>query len=333
MTPIGRLRVAMLVDREVVAGGRIRSDATDRHVFASLRRQAAHVALAPFTSAAALFRFLDAERPDVVFNLTEHVGGNRLLDAHVCALLELRGVPYTGAGPKGLTLCRDKALSKLVAARAGFRTPWFFVADDPIPDDVPFPLIVKPRLGDSSEFVNQASLVTSRRALAQRIAFLRRRKVADIICEEFVGGREMVVGHFCGRTLPPRELVVGRAGSEATRIFSARLKHLPAHRRRWDVRMGAARLTSSEFGRLEDAVRRTAAALHLRDYGRIDFKLTGGEFVFMEANPNPPLVPSRGSFAKTWSGENFDALVARITCEAAERGWRAEQSRVSGTRS
>jgi D-alanine-D-alanine ligase len=317
---IARLRVGVLVDRQIVSGGRLADHAVDRHVLASLRRQARYVALAPFTTAAALRQFLDDGRFDLVFNLTEHVSGDRTRDSHVCMLLELYGIPYTGSCAKGLMLCRDKMVSKLIAAREGFRIPWCFVPNGKLPEDIRFPLVVKPRLSDSSEGIGQRSLVNNREALLRRIEVLRRRRTDEIICEEYIGGREMVVGMFCGRVMPARELIVGRGGPAAPRIFSARLKQDPDYRKRWSVRVDAAQLTRAQSRTLATAVRRTSAALHLRDYGRIDFKLApDGSFVFIEANPNPPLVPFRQSFAGTWSGVDFDTMVARITCAAARR--------------
>jgi len=320
MTRIGRLRVLALVDRETLSGRNFVADASERHVVASLRHQAAHVTVAAFTTPAALRQSLDSAAPDVVFNMTELPGGDRTKDGHVCALLELYGVPYTGAGPKGLMLCRDKAVSKLIASGHGFRVPSFFVANGRVPRDVAFPLVVKPRLGDSSDGISQRSLVDNRGELLRRIEALRRRKFDEIVCEEYVGGREMVVGTYLGRVLRPRELVIGRNGSGAPRLFTARLKHDPAYRRRWSVRFDSASVTDAQQRALAAAVLRTGEALHLRDYARFDVKLAGdGAFVFLEANPNPPLVPGARSFAGTWSGADFDAVVAQITCAAARR--------------
>src|SRR6185436_12595747 len=58
-------------------------------------------------------------KPRLVFNLTEWVGGNRRLDAAIVGILEMMKLRYTGAGPDGMQLARDKALAKQVVASLG----------------------------------------------------------------------------------------------------------------------------------------------------------------------------------------------------------------------
>jgi len=57
--------------------------------------------------------------------------------------------------------------------------------------------------------------------------------------------------------------------------------------------------------------------LELRDYGRLDLRLTpSGEWVFLEANPNPALVPFKRSFSGSWAGIDFDDAVTEVTLRA-----------------
>lgn len=317
-----RLTVVMLVDPGNLApGGRnlIRGQA-DIHLVQALRRLAGRAQLVPYEGPAALEECLERERPDVVFNLTEWVEGDRTKDGHICALLDLHGVPYTGPGPKGLMLCRDKAISKLVAEREGFAVPRFFIAGPRTRSPLPFPLVVKPRFGDSSDGISQASLVRSNVSLQRRVAVLLRAGVGSVIAEEYAGGRELLVTLLGERIMSVRELLIGRNGSRQPAIFSAHLKVDKEYRRRWSVRMEPASLTSAQRRELATLSRRTAAALELRDYGRLDLKLTpSGRFVFLEANPNPAVVPARRSFSGSWGGMAFDDVVTEITLRAWRR--------------
>jgi D-alanine-D-alanine ligase len=321
----GRRTVLVLVDRGNVAPGtwELSADQPEAHVVGALRRVVKKVVVRPFLGAGSLLSFLDEEKPDVVFNLTEHVEGDRRGDAHVAGLLELVGLPYTGTGPQGLTLCRDKAISKLIAAREGFRVPGFFVlaASAPrLPKEIAFPVVLKPRLEDSSEGISEGSLVQRREALVRRIGFLRRRRFEQLICEEFVPGREIFVEMLDGRLMPPREFVVGRRGRGEPRLVSERLKRDRAYRKRWAVRTRFARLKPAEEASLLELTRRTFRALELRDYARFDLKLQpAGEWVFLEANPNPPLVPPGKSFSGSWSGVDYVALIEEITLLALRR--------------
>ncbi|HXU07075.1 MAG TPA: hypothetical protein VN903_39250, partial [Polyangia bacterium] len=57
---------------------------------------------------------LRAAPADVVFNLAEGFAGKSGLDYSVAAVIEMLGLPYTGASSEGLMLARDKALTKKV---------------------------------------------------------------------------------------------------------------------------------------------------------------------------------------------------------------------------
>jgi len=317
-----RLTVAMLVDPGNLArGGRsLIHGQADIHLVRALRRLTKRALFVPYEGVAELAESIERERPDVIFNLTEWIEGDRTKDGHICALLDLYGVPYTGSGPKGLMLCRDKVISKLIAKDAGFAVPRYFVVGPRTRSPLPFPLVVKPRFGDASDGISQNSLVRSNERLLHRAAMLRRGGVESVIAEEYAPGRELLVTILGKRIMSIRELVIGRNGSGSPAIFSAELKHDKAYRRRWAVRMEPASLTRTQRQHLKMLSRRAAAALELRDYGRFDLKLTpSGDFVFLEANPNPAVVPPRKSFSGSWGGMAFDHVVTEITLRAWRR--------------
>jgi D-alanine-D-alanine ligase len=66
-------------------------------------------------------------KPHIAFNLLEEFHGYPLYDQHVVSYLELMKQPYTGCNPRGLTICRDKALSKMVLAYHRIHVPAFAV--------------------------------------------------------------------------------------------------------------------------------------------------------------------------------------------------------------
>jgi D-alanine-D-alanine ligase len=316
-----RLTVAMLVDPgNLSRSGRLIRGHADVHLVRALRRLTRRALLMPYNGVDALAEDLARETPDVIFNLTEWVDGDRTKDAHICALLDLQGVPYTGPGPKGLMLCRDKVISKLIAAEAGFAVPRYFLAGPRTRSPLPFPLVVKPRFGDASDGISQNSLVRSNESLHRRTAMLRRAGVDSVLAEEYAGGRELLVTILGKRIMSIRELIIGRNGPHSPLIFSAELKHDKAYRRRWAVRMEPASLNRKQRQHLKALSRRAFEALELRDYGRLDLKLTpSGDFVFLEANPNPAVVPPRKSFSGSWGGMAFDSVVTEITLRAWRR--------------
>src|SRR4029077_17579143 len=60
---------------------------------------------------------------EVAFNLAEGFAGKSGLDYTVAAVLDMLGLPYTGASTEGLMLARDKALAKKVVRCPGIRIP------------------------------------------------------------------------------------------------------------------------------------------------------------------------------------------------------------------
>lgn len=312
------LRVVVLVDADVLIPGTLRfcPGMSDRHVVEGLRRIVREVVVKPFSGFAELEAWLTEHPPDLVFNVTEHVDGDRAKDFHVCALLDRMRIPYTGPGPRGLMLCRDKAVSKLIARDAGFHTPAYFVTSArrrTIPDGVTFPVLVKPRHGDASEGITASGLVATRAALARRIEQLARAGVDDTICEQYVVGREIVVNFVGDRVLRPREFLLRHDAPGEHFIASERFKMNPRVRARWLDRVDFARLTTAQLAQIEALTLRVAEALELRHYGRLDLRLTpAGDWTFLEANPNPSLIDPRRTWSGTWKGIRHRDLLAEI---------------------
>lgn len=322
---ISRLTVLLLVDESSLEAGTttLSRDTSDHHVLESMERLVRRPLVAPFTTARALMDTLAQTTPDIVFNLTQHALDDRTMDSHVCAMLELEGIPYTGTGPRGLILARDKAFSKSLAAQAGFGIPsYFVVSSDPVvvPAGFPFPAVVKPRFGDASEGLSQRAVVGAPDALVARVHKLRESGCRDVICEEFIDGRELAVPMIGDRVVRPREVLFGRAGRGAPRIACSSIKHDPSYRRRWQVTSEFARITPVQEGALRTICTRAAALLEMRDYGHFDVKLTAdGTWVFLEANPNPGLAKPGSSWSGHWDAVDYDEMMAEVVHRAWQR--------------
>jgi D-alanine-D-alanine ligase len=269
---------------------------------------------------AALRAALEEFRPEIVFNLLEEFQDQVVYDQHVVAYLELLRVPYTGCNPRGLTLARDKALSKLVAAHHRVRVPRFEVFRPGRkvrrPPRLGFPLIVKSLVAESSVGISKASLVRDDAALAERVRFVHEWIHTDAIAEEFVSGRELYVGVIGNErlsVLPPRELVMERAPGEDL-IATERVKHSLRYQRERGVRLVPADLAPDVVARLARASRRVYRALHLDGYARLDWRLRAdGELYFLEANPNPEIARfEEFAAAAEAAGLGYEALIQRL---------------------
>ncbi len=240
---------------------------------------------------------VESWRPHVVFNLLEEFQEEAIYDHNVVAYLQLLKVAYTGCGPRGLVLTRDKSLAKKLVMYHRVRAPRFFVVRRGrrlrVVRGMRYPLIVKSLVEEASTAIAQASVVHTEEKLAERVRFIHDNVETDALVEEFIEGREIyvaVLGNERLQVLPPQELVIGDLGEGERLIATEKVKHDPAYQKKHNVKLVAAKLTPEQQRTIERVSRRVYKTLELRGYARIDFRLTPeGEFHFLEANPNPEL--------------------------------------------
>lgn len=325
-----RCDVALLVDEETgryARDGRFipEDDDVEEKVLRALRASYRRVEVVPYTrDTEATVRWLRRLDPRIVMNLTEWVDGDRKRDADIAAVLDTIGVPYTGPGPRGLRLARDKALSKRLVARAGVPVPRHFVANGAASsgNGIPFPLLVKPQFGDGSDGIHGRSVVRNGRQLRERVRLVRSRHREPAVCEEFIPGNDVYVGLLGNgpEVLPPVELVVRSRHPAAPRFATYRLKFDRRYRAKWGAHYRRAVLDENTWRRMAEASRRIFHALELRDYARLDFRLTpDGRFYFIEANPNPDLDPHALGRKGCFTGVPYVRLVRTIIESARQR--------------
>jgi len=140
------------------------------------------------------------EKVDVVFNISEGLGNYRSREAQVPSVLEMLGIPYTGADPQTLAVCLDKSLTKKLVALEEVSTPkWQVVQkfDDIEATDwsrFTFPVFAKPMQDGSSKGVRFGSLIENRKQLSETVAHLLADYHQPIMVEEFIDGDEITVG-------------------------------------------------------------------------------------------------------------------------------------------
>ncbi len=123
-------------------------------------------------------------------------------DGEIQAILDRRGVPYTGEGEAGSRAAFDKLVSKELFAKAGVPTPRWEVLQPGQKPSLPLPLVVKaPREGSSVgvHLVREAAQLDA--ALADCASLDR-----EILVEELVEGRELTVGVVGDRAMAVVEI-------------------------------------------------------------------------------------------------------------------------------
>ena len=265
---------------------------------------------------------------DLVFNLTEAYAGDDSKEAHVAAFLDLLALPYTGAGPQALFLAQDKALAKKVFTFHGIRTPNFASSYrgrvDHI-DDLEFPMIVKPASEDGSVGIDAGSVVKTVKDMMERIALVHEHFDCPALIEEFIEGREIYVGVLGTdkpEALPPVEMDLSKLPKGMPRIAGKEVKWEKGTEAYDVTRSAIARdLPEDLFRRIQETALAAYTALGLRDYGRIDLRVTpDGDIYVIEANPNPWLAPEAElAIAAGAAGRDYPKLIGEIADRALSR--------------
>jgi len=272
---------------------------------------------------------LEAGPFDVVFNLTERFRDQSTLDYTVAGLLEMKDVPYTGAGPAGLILSRHKALTKMVLNHHGVRTPRFMEVNVGEacnrPSDLRFPLIVKPVDEDASVGIARASVVRDDQALSERVSFVHAKVKTAAIVEEFIAGREIyvgVLGNEQPKPLPPIEMVFDNSVPVEQRIATFKVKWSSKYRETRGISNRIVDdLPPEVMTRLGEAAVASYKAAGLRDYGRVDVRLAHDHQTYVvEVNPNPYLSEGEDmAWVAEEGGYPYPDLLERIVELALKR--------------
>ncbi len=134
--------------------------------------------------------------PDICFNFCEgHFGDSR--EAQVPAVLEMLRIPYTGSRLFTLALALDKPMTKRILWWHELTTPAFQEfdrADEPLNEDLQFPLFVKPSREGTSMGVSAKSIVNTEADLREQVAYIIQKYKQPALVETFIEGREVTVG-------------------------------------------------------------------------------------------------------------------------------------------
>src|SRR5712671_6636916 len=297
-----------------------KTEADVMKAFNSLGYPAEHLAI--FDEVDLVRQKLETFAPDVLFNLVEQFKNNPGFDQNIVSLLEMQGVPFTGCGATGLTLCKHKGISKKILGHHGIPTPNFVVIPRGQriggPRQLKFPILVKPVKDEASYGISRASFVQNEEQFRERIAFIHEKHSSDAIAEEYIDGRELyvsIMGNTRLTVFPIRELVFREVPPNEPKIATYKAKWDEEYRKRWGLQNQFPEdLAPALIAEIEDVCKRIYRLLTIEGYARIDLRLTSdNKIYFIEANPNPILAEDE-DFAQgaAKAGLAYPQLIDRI---------------------
>jgi len=240
-----------------------------------------------------LAQHASTHKADVILSI---YGGERsrnrmLLTPAVC---ETFGLAYVGLDAFGRALAQDKEASKMLARSCGLLTPRARVirrAEElHICTEFPAPYVVKPLHEGSSIGISQENLIHNPLDGVRLAASLLQRFDQPVLVESFVAGREIsftAVETEAGLAMRLAEIVVdGQPDYFVTRLFDAeeKLRRLLPRR--------AARVSDDLVANVDwDAAYRLLRAIGHFGYARIDGRVVGNRFHFIELTPDAFIGP------------------------------------------
>jgi D-alanine-D-alanine ligase len=272
-------------------------------------------------------------RPDIVFNIAEGLNGvNR--EAHVPAICEFFGIPYSGSDPFTLSLCLDKARTKETLNFHRIATAPFTVVqttdDLPKARALPLPLFVKPLHEGSSKGITDKNLCWDYEQLAAQTRFLLENYEQPVLVEQYLPGKEFtcgVIGNGDEATVLP---IVGMnfetLPEGALPIYSSDAKFVwDRPENPLDIFECPAKVSPALKSAIESTVLAAYRALGCRDWARVDVRLDGaGVPNLIEVNPLPGILPNPEDNsclpkAARAAGFGYDELIQSCLRHAAAR--------------
>lgn len=158
---------------------------------------------------------------DAVVDFCEGVLGRPGLEKNFALALEMAGVAHTSCDPIALGICSDKILVKRLLHAAGLPAPRGYLSPSDAP---PGTYIVKPALEDAGIGIDRGAVVSNRRDLEQRCAWVREHFRQPALIEEFIDGGEFNQSVYCGKLLPPGEVIFANALQPEERVVGWKAK-------------------------------------------------------------------------------------------------------------
>ena len=235
---------------------------------------------------------LARRRTDLVFNLVEGFGNDTGGDIAVAGVLDLLRLRYTGGGPGELYLRQDKGLAKKVLAFENIPYPHFAVfskdADFETAGKLRMPLFVKPLTADASIGIEGDSLVRDTTALMERVLAIHKKVGDSALVEEYIEGREFYISVLGNRepvTFPPIEMDFSGLPDGMPHILGSRAKWKKSSIEYKGTKSVLADVPDELRAKLQKTALDAYRALRVRDYGRVDLRLTeAGEIYVIEVN-------------------------------------------------
>jgi D-alanine-D-alanine ligase len=230
-------------------------------------------------------------------------------DGCVQGMLEVMGIPYTGSGVYASAVAMDKLATKRLAESLGrdliTAKDWVYHAGERPPNDVTFPVVVKPCVGGSTlgmQLVNEKEALLG--ALDEAVSLHH-----EVLIEERIFGDEITVSVLDGVAMPVVRIIPdgGFFDFDAKYTKGKTVYEVPAE------------LPDDVTARAQRASENLYAAMGCEGLCRVDFIVRASDKapVLLEINTLPGMTAtSLSPKAAAVAGLSFEDLVERVLMTA-----------------
>lgn len=236
------------------------------------------------------------DKPDLVLNLVDTIRGKDALQPAIPGALELSGVPYTGAGMRGLVVGNDRHLFKQLLIAHDIPTPRYKLIRDlrsnQIPEDLGLPLIVKLNESGGSVGIDNKAVKETRAATLKKVIKMIETYKIPVIVEEFIGGPEITAVIYDDSRRKHIFL-----GQKLFRIKPDGKHDFTSLESYEDIKAYTYKVPDQTVqDKVNPLVARAFDALGYRDYAKFDIRYDEETHTpyFIDCNPNTALGPDKG---------------------------------------
>lgn len=261
----------------------------------------------------------------IVFNWAEALPGVPNSEPDIPLALEELGYSYTGSSSCTLAISESKVFTKTALRALHIPTPPARVFLEAKADGWSiFPAIVKLCFGHGGVGISSASVVTSRRELECRVAYILKTFRQPALVEGYIDGPEFEVGIFGNgdgaRLLPVQEIEFRGRQDIRERIQTYEGKFISSSAAYGSTHAIAPIFSPEQEALLERTLLAAYSGLRCRDYGRFDVRFAGGIFWVIDFNANPTLVKGTPLIlAAEEAGYSYGGSLNEIVCLAEAR--------------
>lgn len=261
---------------------------------------------------------------DFFFNLCYGIGSIPKTESEIPKILDLTGIPYTGANAAGIVLTTDKVATKKIFQKVNIPTPDYQLFQKPLltlSKNLKFPLIVKPQMEDCSLGINNDAVVEGEKDLRRKIEKIYSQYKEPVLVEQFINTRELnvtIIGNGNGiEVLPISEIIFGSSFDKNNKwkIVDFAAKWLEdTDNYKETVGICPAILDKDIESKIKEFSITAYKSCRCRDYARFDIRLDEDSIpYFLEINLNPGIGPEDGTIRSAKAaGYTYGSFIRKL---------------------